>query len=132
MSYLLDTHTLIWALFAPDLLSKRAMDRLRDPDVVVSITVVSLWEISLKYAIGKLHLTGVTPDDFPEIVTQSGFEILELSATEEATFHRLPREKHHDPFDRLILWQAISRKLPLISRDRAFLDYKKFGLKILW
>jgi len=72
MSFLLDTHTLIWALLAPDLLSKRATDRLSDPDVVVSVTVVSLWEISLKYAIGKLQLTGVTPDDLPQIVTQCG------------------------------------------------------------
>jgi PIN domain nuclease of toxin-antitoxin system len=65
------------------------------------------------------------PDDFPEVVRQSGFSILQLADIEAATFHRLPRTKHKDPFDRLIIWQSISRKMTLISRDRAITDYQK-------
>jgi PIN domain nuclease of toxin-antitoxin system len=105
---------------------------IRDPDVTVSVNVVSFWEISLKYATGKLHLDNVTPDDFPDIVRNSGLTVLQLADTEAVTFHRLPRMGHKDPFDRLIIWQAISRKLTLISQDRAFADYRKLGLKVIW
>ena len=72
------------------------------------------------------------PDDLPEVVRQSGFSILQLADIEAATFHRLPRMQHKDPFDRLIIWQSISRRLTLISQDRAFTDYKKLGLKVIW
>jgi PIN domain nuclease of toxin-antitoxin system len=94
--------------------------------------VVSFWEISLKYATGKLELRGVVPDDFPAIVRQSGFDILPIAETDAATFHRLPRRGHKDPFDRLIIWQAISRKLTLLSQDSAFDDYRMLGLKVVW
>jgi PIN domain nuclease of toxin-antitoxin system len=132
MNCLLDTHALLWTLFDPARLSKKAADCVKNHDVTVAVSVISFWEISLKYATGKLHLTNVTPDDFPEIVRQSGFTILQLADTEAATFHRLPRMEHKDPFDRLIIWQTISRKLALISQDRAFADYKKLGLKVIW
>ena len=94
--------------------------------------MVSFWEISLKYATGKLELSGVSPDDFPAIVRQSGFDILPITADDAATFHHLPRMEHKDPFDRLIIWQAISHKLTLISQDSAFAAYRKLGLKVLW
>ncbi|OGR01104.1 MAG: hypothetical protein A2505_04310 [Deltaproteobacteria bacterium RIFOXYD12_FULL_55_16] len=132
MNCLLDTHTLLWTLFAPARLGKKAEDCISNPDITVAVSVVSFWEISLKYATGKLHLDNVTPEDFPDIVRQSGFNILQLADIEAATFHRLPRMEHKDPFDRLIIWQAISRQLTLLSQDSAFADYKKLGLKVLW
>jgi PIN domain nuclease of toxin-antitoxin system len=132
MSYLLDTHALLWTLLEPARLGKKAADCIRNPDVTVYVSIVSFWEISLKYATGKLELSGVTPDDFPAIVRQSGFDILPIADTDAATFHRLPRMEHKDPFDRLIIWQAISRKLPLISQDSAFAAYRKLGLKVIW
>lgn len=132
MSYLLDTHALLWTLFDPTRLGKKGAECLLNPDVTVSVSVVSFWEISLKYAAGKLELTGVIPDDFPALVRRSGFDILPIAETDAATFHHLPRMEHKDPFDRLIIWQAISRKLTLISQDRAFGDYRKLGLKVLW
>lgn len=132
MSCLLDTHALLWTLFDPVRLGKKAADRLQNPDVAISVSVVSFWEISLKYATGKLTLSGAVPDDFPAIVRQSGFEILPIAETDAATFHHLPRLEHKDPFDRLIIWQAISHKLTLISQDKAFGVYRELGLKVLW
>ncbi|OGU18178.1 MAG: hypothetical protein A2076_11425 [Geobacteraceae bacterium GWC2_53_11] len=132
MNCLLDTHALLWSLFDPSRLGKKASDIIVNPEVTVSVSVVSFWEISLKYATGKLELSGVAPDDFPAIVRQSGFDILPIAAEDAATFHHLPRMEHKDPFDRLIIWQAISHKLTLISQDRAFADYRKLGLKVLW
>jgi PIN domain nuclease of toxin-antitoxin system len=132
MSCLLDTHALLWTLFDPMRLGVNAVDSIRNPDVTVSVSVVSFWEISLKYATGKLELCGTTPDDFPAFVRQSGFDILPVNETDAATFHHLPRTEHKDPFDRLIIWQAISHKLTLISQDSAFDVYRKLGLKVLW
>ncbi|HIJ94521.1 MAG TPA: type II toxin-antitoxin system VapC family toxin [Desulfuromonadales bacterium] len=132
MSCLLDTHALLWTLFDPSRLGTKATDCIQNPDVTVSVSIVSLWEISLKYATGKLELSGVVPDDFPAIVRQSGFELLPIDACDAATFHHLPRMEHKDPFDRLIIWQAISHKLTLISHDSAFAAYRKLGLKVLW
>ena len=132
MSFLLDTHTLLWSLFDPERLGEKAAVSIRNPDMVVFVSVVSFWEISLKYSIGKLDLGNVTPDNFPALVRQSGFDILPLADTDAATFHNLPRKEHKDPFDRLIIWQAITPKLTLISQDRAFSAYRKNGLRVVW
>ena len=132
MNYLLDTHTLLWTLFTPERLGKNATDCILNNDVSVAVSVVSFWEISLKYALGKLELNGVVPDDIPALVRQSGLDIQPITETDAATFHHLPRQEHKDPFDRLIIWQAISHKLTLISVESSFPAYRKLGLKIIW
>lgn len=93
---------------------------------------MSYWEISLKYALGKLELNGITPEELPEKAKETGIETLEVSEEEASSFYRLPKIKHKDPFDRLIIWQAISRKITLISKDKPIKEYQKFGLDILW
>ena len=132
MSFLLDTHTLLWSLFDPERLGEKAAVSIRNPDMTVLVSVVSFWEISLKYSIGKLDLGNVMPDNFPALVLQSGFDILPLADTDAATFHNLPRKVHKDPFDRLIIWQAITHKLTLITQDKVFSEYRKNGLHVLW
>jgi|GEM_PF-3362221 len=67
MSFLLDTHTLLWSLFDPERLGKKAAVSIRNPDMAVLVSVVSFWEISLKYSIGRLDLGNVTPDNFPHL-----------------------------------------------------------------
>lgn len=132
MSFLLDTHTLLWALFEPTRLGGKGAEILGNADETIFVSVVSFWELSLKYAIGKLELGNVTPDDFPGLVRQAGFEVLPLAEADAATFHHLPRLEHKDPFDRLLIWQAISGKLTFISQDKACAAYKKQGLKVIW
>jgi len=132
MNYLLDTHALLWLLFEPERLGENAADCIRNADLSVAVSVVSFWEISLKYALGKLALSGIAPDDIPALVRQSGLDVLPIAETDAATFHRLPRLEHKDPFDLLIIWQAVSRKMTLISSDRSFAAYRKLGLKLIW
>ena len=132
MNCLLDTHTFLWSVFDPGQLGAKARTILQEPDNVIYISVVSFWEISLKYAVGKLDLIHVTPESFPDIAMKMEFEILNLTPKEAATFYQLPRIGHKDPFDRLIIWQAINQKLPLISKDKQFNVYKKIGLKLVW
>ena len=132
MNYLLDTHTLLWSLFEPEKLSKKVRRTIMSQENDVAVSVVAFWEISLKYSIGKLELFDVSPEDIPHYAEQMDLSILTLVQYEAASFYKLPRLKHKDPFDRLMIWQAINRKLVLISKDRSFEDYQKSGLKIYW
>jgi PIN domain nuclease of toxin-antitoxin system len=98
----------------------------------IFISVVSYWEISLKYSLGKLELEGIKPDDLPHKARDLGLKLFQINEYEVSTFYKLPKLKHKDPFDRLIIWQAINNNLVLISKDKDFEDYLKFGLNILW
>jgi PIN domain nuclease of toxin-antitoxin system len=132
MNLLLDTHGFLWSLFAPEKLSRAAVREIKSPNNDVAVSVVTFWEISLKYALGKLKLAGVKPEELPDFAGQMNIEILPITAAEASSFHKLPRLSHKDPFDRIIIWQAIQRKLTLISKDRNFEIYRKFGLKTSW
>lgn len=132
MKYLLDTHALLWVLFEDERLSWKASAAIKSLENEVYVSVVSYWEISLKYALGKLELKGITPEELPEKVKEVGIELLGISEREASTFYKLPRRKHKDPFDRLIIWQAINRDITLISKDTALKEYQEFGLEILW
>jgi len=132
MNYLIDTHTFIWAVFDPDRLGTKAKTILQDPDHIIHVSAVSFWEISLKYAIGKLELFNILPDQFPEVARRMEFEILNLIPQEAATFYKLSKVGHQDPFDRMIIWQAIQQKMQLISKDKRFRLYKDKGLKLVW
>ena len=132
MKYLIDTHCFLWAAFEPRSLSKLIRERITNPENEVAVSVVSFWEISLKYALGKLELKGVAPEDLLTSAGDMGLEVIELSPTEATSFYRLPRLAHKDPFDRLIIWQAIQRKFTLLSKDERLQDYRKHGLRIEW
>ncbi len=81
---------------------------------------------------GKIEPKNCQPDDMPAIAAQMQIETIQPTAQETASFHRLPKFKHKDPFDRMIICQAIQQPLVLISKDGGFPEYKKFGLKIMW
>jgi len=132
MRCLLDTHSFLWAIFSPEKLSRSARERITDPENSVAVSLVTFWEISLKYALGKLELVDTKPEDLPGAAEDMGIDILQVSPHEAASFHNLPKLAHKDPFDRLIIWQAIQQKMTLISKDKEFKDYRKLGLKIHW
>jgi PIN domain nuclease of toxin-antitoxin system len=132
MRFLLDTHTLLWTLFDPKKLSTKAKTAISNRSNQIYVSNISLWEISLKFAIKKLTLSKIEPDALPEKIIESGFEFLEDTPKVFASFHKLPLISHADPFDRLIIWQAISNDMILISKDKHFKEYNTFGLKTLW
>jgi len=132
MSYLLDTHTFLWLVFNPSNLSSSSQEVLKDRGNRVSVSVLTFWEISLKYSLGKLILKNCTPESLVEVAKKLDLDPLELTPRDAAAFHRLPKMIHKDPFDRMIIWQAICHDLTLISRDKQFQAYQKLGLKTLW
>lgn len=132
MNLLLDTHVFLWCIFNPDKLSKEVIREVKSSKNDVAVSVVTFWEISLKFALGKLELSGVKPDDLPDFADQMNLETVPITAAEASSFHRLPRLSHKDPFDRIIIWQAIQRKMILVSKDRDFKAYHQLGLRTFW
>ena len=132
MEYLLDTHSFLWAVFAPEKLSESARILITEPENRVVVSSITFWEISLKSALGKLQLVNCLPDGLPGVASQMGLELILLEADVAASFYRLPRQPHKDPFDRMIIWLAIQKQFVLISKDKAFDTYAEYGLQTAW
>jgi PIN domain nuclease of toxin-antitoxin system len=129
---LLDTHGFQWATIAPEKLSPKIRKTVADPANEIYLSTVSFWEISLKLALGKLELSGCTPDALVQIARDMGLVIVAPSAEEAAGFHRLPKKAHKDPFDRMLIWQCLQRDWAFVTKDRALDDYRALGLKAVW
>lgn len=117
MRYLLDTHTLLWARAAPDLLSADALAVLESTDNVLYLSVASLWECAIKSSIGKLDV----PEDFYRTVA-SDYELLGIETSHVEACANLPMH-HRDPFDRMLVVQARLGGLILVTRDREIAMY---------
>ena len=118
MKYLLDTHSLLWTIFEPDKLSAEAQEIILDQNNIICVSLISLWEISIKQNIGRLDL----PEEFFEVVSQGGFEMLSLTISQIEQYRTLPLH-HRDPFDRMLIIQARRQKLILITRDSEISKY---------
>ena len=132
MKYLLDTHTMIWAATDTAKLSLNARQILTNSNHQIFVSAVSFWEISLKYALGKLSLNNIAPEDFPAVCAAMDFDILPLDAQTASTSHFLKATWHKDPFDRMMIWQALCLNVPLVSKDPEIALYKSEGLKVVW
>ena len=132
MKCLLDTHAFLWAVFAPDKLGRKARTTIADPANAIHLSSVTFWEISLKFALGKLTLTDCSPEILVRTAREMGLMLIAPDAEESASFYQLPRLPHRDPFDRMLVWQAIQRELVLITKDSARAAYQAAGLRVLW
>jgi PIN domain nuclease of toxin-antitoxin system len=133
MRYLLDTHALIWALQEPDMLSKRAIGALMSPESTVFVSIVSLWEIALKTSTGKAVLVSLDIEHLSGAIAQMGARRLMLDERACIKLAKLPfYNDHGDPFDRMIVSQAIVSSLTLISKDERMAAYCQDGLDLLW
>lgn len=130
MIYLLDTHYMLWSITDSKRLSRKAKEVITNPENTIIVSAVSFWEVSLKYSLGKLEITGFTPEDLPEACLETGFAITRLSAQDSSTFHKLKATYHKDPFDRMLIWQAIQNKYSIITEDKNIKKYVSEGLKV--
>lgn len=129
MKYLLDTQIIIWALENNSQLPKPIKETIDDPEQDIFITVVSLWEIAIKRSIGKLELNYELADIHRQM-SHKDASILAIAVEHLATNESLSFvDKHRDPFDRLIISQAIAEDMTLISSDPYF---KHYPVKVLW
>lgn len=118
MSLLLDTHIVLWWLTDDATLADGIKARLdHEPDVFVS--AATIWEVAIKQAIGKLP----APSGLPELIRDSGFAALPITAQHAVTAGRLPLI-HRDPFDRMLVAQAQHENLTLVTRDARCQKYE--------
>jgi PIN domain nuclease of toxin-antitoxin system len=130
MIYLLDTHYLIWTITDTGKLSGKVRERITNPDNRIMVSTISFWEISLKSSLGKLEIKGFSPEELPGFCVQMGFDIVPLSARDSSTYHQLKATYHKDPFDRMLIWTAITNGYTFISVDANVKRYVSEGLKI--
>jgi len=132
MTYLLDTHTFLWAIIQPANLSAKASALISDRSQEVQVSVVMFWEIGIKHALGKLELQGVQPEQMPKVAEDLGLTICPLEASDAASIHLLAKTAHKDPFDRMLIWQCIRQRMTLLSADHDLKQYETSGLNLLW
>ena len=122
MRYLLDTHALLWFISEDQKLSDRAHQLILDSNSEIFLSIASLWEIAIKVNIGKLALDKPFNQLFPDEIDSHGIEILDITIDSLVQLTALPPH-HRDPFDRLIIAQALVENFPIISVDRNFDPY---------
>jgi PIN domain nuclease of toxin-antitoxin system len=123
MKILLDTHCLLWMIAEPKRLGKKATKLLDDRNTELFLSASSLFEISVKYSLGKLKLPSRPIDYLPPILDR--MSVRELAVTSHHAYKVADLPWHHrDPFDRLIIAQAMVEQIPLMTADSQLNKYK--------
>jgi PIN domain nuclease of toxin-antitoxin system len=118
-SFLIDTHVLLWLDDASARLSEHILGLLRDPRHTVYCSAASLWEIAIKQSLNKLEVKG----PLPAMLERYGITELPVTARYPELTRTLPMH-HRDPFDRMLVVQAMAENLVLVSADRQMLAYE--------
>ena len=119
MELLLDTHVLIWWSLDSAKLSRKVYELLTDPENTHIISIASVWEIQVKVQLGKLDLDGKLPELITHQKQVNNLQILPIDLTHVYALENLPNQ-HRDPFDRIMIAQAIVEKMPFLSADKVF------------
>jgi len=127
MNLLLDTHAILWFLNGDKKISEKVKKILASPANDTFISIVSLWEIAVKLSLGKLSLK-TTLNYLFRIIEKQGFHFLPITPEHIICAATLPMN-HRDPFDRIIISQALTEEMTIITRDESFAGY---GVKITW
>ncbi len=122
MRLLLDTHVAIWALVSPKLLPEKIAGTIASAENSVHVSVVSIWEIAIKFALGKPSAPPFSATAAAGHFQAAGYRMLDVTVRHASAVEALP-PIHADPFDRLIIAQAMSEPLRLITRDRRLAAY---------
>jgi PIN domain nuclease of toxin-antitoxin system len=128
MQVLLDTHAFLWWVQDAPQLPRRARAVITDPRNECFVSLVSCWEMAIKVSLGKLKMTAPIERFVPEQLARNDFGLLAIELEDVVTVASLAFH-HRDPFDRLLVAQALGRRLPIISRDTIF---RRYGLTRLW
>ena len=127
MNLLLDTHTLIWLLEGDENLSPNALSAIQNPENTCFVSSASLWEMAIKVSINKLSMN-VSYHELPRLIWENGIEILPTEFEHFLKVSNLPFH-HKDPFDRLIISQALIEQMDIVGKDEHFAAY---GLNPIW
>lgn len=133
MKYLLDTHICLWAVSDKSKLSFAVQEIIQDTEAEILVSLVSLWEIAIKYRLGKFPEFNVSLTEFIDSIAKSGFEILPLKNEHLIAYFNFSHfsDNHKDPFDRLLLVIADFENAGFVTKDEKFDAYKE-GVNIVW
>jgi len=127
MKLLLDTHAFLWFVIGDSRLSRPARRALEADEAELILSAASVWELAIKASLGRLTLPA-SVEEYIAGKVESGFGVLSVDWTHAAAVEKLPRH-HRDPFDRLLVAQALAENLPVVTGDPAFRGY---GVKVVW
>jgi PIN domain nuclease of toxin-antitoxin system len=127
-SLLLDTHAMLWFFWDDPQLSADAKAEIEDADNRKLVSVASCWEVAIKVGLGKLNLGESSRSFLPREIARNNFEILNITLDHATAVEGLPLH-HRDPFDRLLIAQAVVENLTVVGGDTAFGAY---GIARLW
>jgi PIN domain nuclease of toxin-antitoxin system len=125
---LIDTHVFLWWVDDSPELTAKARNAIANVNNECCLSVASCWEMAIKASLGKLRLAKPVERFITEQVSANGFALLNISLRQASKVEKLPFH-HRDPFDRLLIAQAISEKLVIVSADKIFASY---GVKVIW
>ena len=128
MKFLVDTHAFLWAVLSPEKLTERVRSVFTDREAELLVSIATPWEMAIKAGIGKLENGAEILDNFESRVTASGYRVLETSIQRTIRSGYLPRH-HKDPFDQLLIAQALDLNVPILSRDEIF---DLYGVQRVW
>jgi PIN domain nuclease of toxin-antitoxin system len=123
MNFLLDTHVLLWWLDDSPHLSEAGRNAIANPDNLIVLSAVIIWEIRIKQALGKLEIA----PNFYRVINNQGFELLSITADHADATGDLPMH-HRDPFDRMLIAQAKLEGLSIVTHDTVF---KRYGIPVM-
>jgi PIN domain nuclease of toxin-antitoxin system len=127
VTLLLDTHAFLWFVTGDRRISPGAREAIERDDVRLTLSAASVWEMAIKSSLGRLTLP-TTLHQYVEDKLTEGFDVLPVDWTHATFVERLPFH-HRDPFDRLLVAQALVESLPIVTRDRVF---GKYGVQVVW
>ena len=128
MRLLLDTHALLWWLTLDDALTPKAHDAIADRGNDVFVSAASAWEIATKHRLGKLPGAGLLAGDMDGVIASQGFSALPITIRHGQKAGALPGP-HRDPFDRMLMAQALLDMMGLVSNEQVFDGY---GVVRVW
>lgn len=128
MRLLLDTHIFLWFIMRDPSLSRNTLDQLENGTHELLLSTASMWELAIKVSTGKLQVSNNLEDFFHQQLAQNDITELPITISHVAHVAYLPLH-HRDPFDRLIIAQAIVERVPILTADEAF---KLYPVQIIW
>ncbi len=128
MRYLLDTHAFLWFVGGIEGFSQEVIDLIIDSRNQKLLSIASIWELSIKISLKKIKIEGSLIDFVKSECEKNGFDLLNITLEHLNKPSHLPFH-HKDPFDRLIITQALVESIPIISSDEVFEKYK---VKRIW
>jgi PIN domain nuclease of toxin-antitoxin system len=128
MKYLLDSGVWLWSIDSVDHIGKRGLDILRNGQQEIYFSAASVWELTIKAHLKKLTLPAPPADCIPQFMAKQGLRPLPVSQVHAVKVYDLPSH-HRDPFDRILIAQAIAEEMTILTSDRVF---AKYPVEVVW